>query len=310
MTASSFAGIFTPVVTPFTVAGDLDEAALRGNVKHYLQSRLTGLVVLGSNGEAAQLDDDEADRAIETIRAVMPRDRPLLAGTGRESTRATIAATVRAAQLGVDAVLVRTPSFYKGQMTTEAFVRHFRAVADASPVPVLLYNVTVYTGVNLAPDAVASLSEHPNIVGLKETNSDMVQFAEHVARARDGFVLLAGSASTCYPALVLGASGAILAIAGIVPDLCVTLMDAVRAGRFDEARQLQQQLAPIARLVSSAWGVPGLKAALDLIGLRGGAPRSPLVAAPPAAVEQIRAALNQLGVLQATWPTTAGSGPA
>jgi 4-hydroxy-2-oxoglutarate aldolase len=300
MSASHLAGLYTPVITPFTPSGDLDEAALRFNVERYVQSRLTGLVVLGSNGEAPQLDEVEADRAIATVRAAVPRGRPLLAGTGQESTRATIAATRRAADLGVDGVLVRTPSFYKGQMTTDAFVRHFRAVADASPVPVLLYNVTVYTGVNLLPDAVATLSEHPNIVGLKETNSDMVQFADHVARTREGFVLLTGSASTFYSAMTLGASGAILAIAGIVPDLCVALVDAVHAGRFDEARRVQQRLAPLARLVSATWGVPGLKTALDLAGFRGGSPRSPLVPAPPAAADQLRVELTKLGVLEGT----------
>lgn len=297
MGAPRFAGLYTPIVTPFTAAGELDEGALRANAERYLATRLTGLVVLGSNGEAPQLDADEADRAIAAVRAATPAGRPLLAGTGQESTRATIAATRRAAALGVDAVLVRTPAFYKGQMTTEAFVRHYRAVADASPVPVLLYNVTVYTGVNLSPDAVATLAEHPNIVGLKETNADMVQLGEHVARTGADFAVLTGSASAFYAALALGASGAILAISGIVPELCVSLLDAVRAGRYDEARALQQRLAPIARLVGATWGVPGLKQALDLAGFRGGLPRSPLAPAPPAAAQQLRDELARLGVL-------------
>ena len=203
-----FAGIYTPLVTPFAADGSLDARALARNVERYLRSPLTGLVVLGSNGEAPQLEEDEADRAIETVRDAMPKDRPLLAGTGRESTAATIAATERAAALGVDAVMVRTPSFYKAQMTTDAFVRHYTQVADRSPVPVLLYNVTIYTGVNLLPDAVGILSEHPNIVGIKETGNDMVQFGEYLARAADGFTVLAGSGATYYSALTLGAHGA------------------------------------------------------------------------------------------------------
>ena len=155
----------------------IDERGIAHNVDRYLTSPLTGLVVLGSNGEAAQLEDDEADRAIAIVRERVPRDRPLLAGTGRESTRATIAACRRAAALGVDAVMARTPSFYKPQMTSDGFVRHYTEVADASPVPVLLYNVTMYTGVNLLPDAVEKLSEHPNIVGLKDSGNDMLQIA-------------------------------------------------------------------------------------------------------------------------------------
>ena len=149
-----FAGIYTPIATPFRADGAVDERALAANVSRWMTTPLTGLVVLGSNGEAASLEDGEADRVVDVVRAGVPRSRPLIAGTGRESTRATIAATRRAADAGVNAVLVRTPSFFKPQMTSDAFVRHFTEVADASPVPVLLYNVTLYTGVNLLPDAV------------------------------------------------------------------------------------------------------------------------------------------------------------
>src|SRR6185503_4776300 len=253
-----FAGIYTPLATPFAADGSLDARALARNVGKYLKSPLTGLVVLGSNGEAPQLDDDEADLAIKTVRDAMPTDRPLLAGTGRESTSATIAATKRAADLGVDAVLVRTPSFYKGQMTTDAFVRHYTAVADRSPVPVLLYNVTMYTGVNLLPDAIGILSRHPNIVGVKETNSDMVQFGEYLARAEAGFTVLAGSGATYYSALALGAHGAILAIAGVAAKVCMDIFNAVGDGRFEDAKTLHRSLSAISRLVGAQYGVAGL----------------------------------------------------
>ena len=294
-----FAGVYTPLATPFTADGSLDERGLTANVERYLQTPLTGLVVLGSNGEAPQLDDAEADRAIAVVRAAMPRGRPLLAGTGRESTRATIAATRRAADLGADAVLVRTPAFYKGQMTTEAFVRHYTQVADRSPVPVLLYNVTIYTGVNLLPDAIAALSAHPNIVGIKETNSDMVQFGEYLSRAQEGFTVLAGSGATYYSALALGAHGAILAVGGVAPDLCMNIFKAAADGRFAEARAMQRTLAPLARLVGTAHGVPGLKAALDLLGFVGGAPRPPLLPAGAAAIDAIREQLTALNLLEA-----------
>jgi dihydrodipicolinate synthase/N-acetylneuraminate lyase len=298
----TFAGIYTPLATPFDAAAEIDEAALRANTTRYLVTRLTGLIVLGSNGEAAQLDEDEADRAIAVVRDVVPRGRPLLAGTGRESTRATIAATRRAAALGVDAVMVRTPSFYKAQMTSDVFIRHYREVADASAVPVFLYNVMMYTGVNLMPDAVATLSEHPNIVGVKESGNDMVQLADTLARVREGFVVLAGSALTCYAALALGAHGAVLALGGVVPDLCVELIDRVRAGRHAEARELHRRLMPVARAIGPQHGVPGLKAALDLMGYRGGIPRPPLRPVLPEIVETIRAELIALGVFAAVRP--------
>ena len=224
-------------------------------------------MVLGSNGEAPQLEEDEADLAIKTVREAMPKDRPLLAGTGRESTAATIAATKRAAALGVDAVLVRTPSFYKGQMTTDAFVRHYTQVADRSPVPVLLYNVTIYTGVNLLPEAVGILSRHPNIVGIKETNSDMVQFGEYLARAEEGFTVLAGSGATYYSALALGAHGAILAVAGVAPQFVRRHFQ--RRSRRPPRRgaAMQRRLAPLSKLVGATYGVPGLKAAITLVRL-------------------------------------------
>jgi 4-hydroxy-2-oxoglutarate aldolase len=294
-----FAGIFTPLATTFTAGGALDERALARNVEKYLRSPLTGLVVLGSNGEAPQLDDHEADLAIKTVRGVMPKDRPLLAGTGRESTAATIAATERAAALGVDAVLVRTPSFYKGQMTTDAFVKHYTQVADRSPLPVLLYNVTIYTGVNLLPDAVAILSQHPNIVGIKETNSDMVQFGEYLSRAAEGFTVLAGSGATYFSSLMLGAHGAILAVAGVAPGMCVAIFNAVREGRIEEARRMNRELAPLSKLVGATYGVPGLKAALTLLGFDGGEPRPPLQPVGQQAVDVIRRQLKESGLFEA-----------
>ena len=294
-----FSGIYTPLATPFAADGSLDVRGLARNVEKYLHSPLTGLVVLGSNGEAPQLEEHEADLAIATVREAMPKERPLLAGTGRESTAATIAATERAARLGVDAVLVRTPSFYKGQMTTDAFVKHYTQVADRSPVPVLLYNVTMYTGVNLLPEAIGILSKHPNIVGIKETNSEMVQFGDYLARAADGFTVLAGSGATYFSALMLGAHGAILAVAGVAPDLCVQIFTAVRDGRIEEARKMNRRLAPLSKLVGATYGVPGLKAALTLLGFDGGLPRPPLQPVGQQAIDVIREQLSELGLLSA-----------
>jgi 4-hydroxy-2-oxoglutarate aldolase len=271
-----FAGIYTPIATPFRDDGTVDERALAANVSRWMTTPLTGLVVLGSNGEAASLDDDEADRVVAIVRAGVPSSRPLIAGTGRESTRATIAATRRAAAAGADAALVRTPSFFKPQMTSDAFVRHFTEVADASPVPVLLYNVTLYTGVNLLPDAVERLAIHPNIVGIKESGSDIGQIAEYVARTPDDFTVLAGSATTLVHALCAGCDGAILALASLVPAECASLVMLVGEKRLEEATALQRRLMPLARSVGSTYGVPGLKAALELIGYAGGPPRPPL----------------------------------
>jgi 4-hydroxy-2-oxoglutarate aldolase len=264
-----------------------------------MQTPLDGIVVLGSNGEAAQLDEVESDRVVAIVRDAVPRNRVLIAGTGRESTRATVAATRRAAAAGVDAAIVRTPSFFKPQMTSDVFVRHYTEVADASPVPVLLYNVTLYTGVNLSADAVERLASHPNIAGIKESGGDIGQIAEYVARTPDNFAVLAGSGTTLFHALCAGCTGAILAIAALFPGQCATMRTLVREGRLDEARQLQRRLMSIARTVGSVYGVPGVKAALDLMGFAGGAPRPPLRPLPSQTVEAIRLQLDALGAVLA-----------
>jgi 4-hydroxy-2-oxoglutarate aldolase len=292
-----FAGVFTPIVTPFTRDDEVDAGALRRNVTRWMMTPLTGLVVLGSNGEAPQLDDVEADRVIDIVRAEVPAGRPLIAGTGRESTRAAIAATRRAARAGVDAVLVRTPSFFKAQMTSDLLVRHYTDVADASPVPVLLYNVTMFTGVNLQADAVERLSAHPNIVGIKESGSDIGQIAEYVSRTPDDFTVLAGSATTLCHALCAGCDGAIVALAMLLPDECVRLRELVASRRLDEALALQRRLLPVARTVGTAHGVAALKAALDLKGYEGGLPRPPLRPAPHVVVDTITRQLHELANL-------------
>ena len=293
-----FSGLFHPLVTPFTPDGDADPGAIARNAQRLLKTPLTGLVVLGSNGESPQLEDDESDRLIAAVRDVVPADRPLLAGAARESTRATIAACKRAAALGVSAVMVRTPSFYKNMMTSDAFVKHFTEVADASPAPVILYNVTMYTGVTLQPDAVGLLSRHRNIVGIKESGNDMQLLADYLAAsAGEDFVVLCGSATSFFSALALGVHGGVLALSGIVPEKCVEVMRLVRDGEIERARALQHSLMPIARAIGAQHGVPALKAALTMLGYETGDPRPPLRPAPPTVLNALRTQLTALGLL-------------
>ena len=285
-------GVLAPLPTPFDESGELDLARLRAALPRWVASPLTGFVVLGTNGEAGLLNDREADAVIAEARACVPSGRTLLAGTARESTREAINAARRASELGADAVLVRTPCFFKGQMTGPAFERHYVAVADASPVPVLLYNFTNATGVNLLPDTVGRLAAHPNIIGIKESGSDITQIADLVDVAPSGFAVLAGSASTLQAALSAGVSGAILALGALLPEACVRLFTLMGEGRHQEAHMLQRQLLPLARLISTGHGVPGLKAALRLSGIDAGYPRLPLAPAPDTAVDAIRTALH------------------
>jgi 4-hydroxy-2-oxoglutarate aldolase len=285
------AGVFAPIPTPFDDRDRVDTSRLRAALARWIARPLTGFVVLGSNGEAVLMDDFEADQVIVTSRDAVPLGRRLIVGAGRESTQAAIKASKRAAEHGADAVLVRTPGFFKAQMTTDAFVRHYTAVADASPVPVLLYNFTALTGVNLLPAAVATLALHPNIVGMKESGGDIAQIADVVSGTPAGFNVLAGSAATFYPALCVGAVGGILALGCAAPDACVRLFELTRAGRHDEAVALQRRLVPLARLLGPTHGVPGLKAALNLLGYDVGLPRPPLAPLPEAAIPALREAL-------------------
>lgn len=271
-------GVLTPIPTPLDERDDVDLGRLKASLTRWLASPLTGFVILGSNGEAALLDEDESDRVVSAARAVVPTRRTFIVGTGREATRAAIDATKRAAALGADAVLVRTPGFFKTQMTTDVFVRHYTAVADASPVPVLLYNFTAVTGVNLPVEAVARLAGHHNIAGMKESNGDVLRIGDLVGAAgTHDFKVLVGSATTFVEALRIGAVGGILALGSVLPDACTKLFALTRAGRHDEARALQQELLPLAKFLGSMHGVAGLKAALKLVGCDVGDPRPPLV---------------------------------
>lgn len=297
------AGVYAPVPTPFDAHDVFDPARFQRALTRWVASPLTGFVVLGSNGEAPLLDDIESERVIGTARAAIPADRPMIVGTGRESTRATIAASTRAATLGADAVIVRTPGFFKSQMTTDVFVRHYTAVADATPVPVLLYNFTAATGVNMAADAVGRLARHPNIVGIKESGGDVAQIADFIANGGPGFQVFAGSSTSFYASLCVGAAGGILALACVVPEACVRLFALVRRGEHDEARDLQRRLVPLARLLGQRFGVSGLKAALHLVGFDVGDPRPPLSPLDPAG----RGALDEaLGALAGQFPGAPG----
>ena len=222
-------GIFPPIATPFK-DDEVDLDAMRSNVTKWMKTGLAGVLVLGSNGEAPMLDADESYRVACAAREAVPKEKTLIVGAGEESTRSTIAAVRRAADAGADVVLVRTPCYFKNQMTTDLFVRHFTAVADASPVPVLPYNVPGLTGVKMAAEAVAKLAPHPNIPGVKDSSADLTQIADLVAMTPAGFNVMVGSAPTLYASLCVGAVAGIVAAACVVPDLVVQLYDLTRAG--------------------------------------------------------------------------------
>ena len=271
-------GIIPPMVTPFDANGDIVYADFESNLDRYLEVGVTGYLVLGSNGEAVYLEHDEKLRLIEAARKRIPDSMLLLAGTGLESTRATIELTREAAERGVDGVLVKNPSYYKSRMDRDAYLAHFTAVADASPVPIVLYNVPMFTGISMAADVVIDLSRHPNIHGLKESAGNVQLISEVVWSApADGFSVLAGSAQTLYPNMMAGARGGIVALACAAPAAMLALYRAVVDGDYPRAARLQRILAPSAVAVTAKYGVAGLKAAMETCGFRSGLPRRPLL---------------------------------
>ena len=298
MPPSALRGIFAPVTTPFK-GDDLDLPAFRRNTRHYATTPLAGLVVLGSNGEAASLDDAESDALIEAAREEYPREKWLIAGTGRESVKMTLAACRRAAGLGADAVMVRTPSFFKTRITAESLREYYTAIADGSPAPVILYNITAFTGVNLLPETAAELSRHPNVIGIKDSGGDITVISDLVAECRPGFPVLAGATTMLYASLCVGGQGATVGPGAVAPEICVGVQDAFDRGDHAGAKRLQALLVPISKSVGAKWSVPGLKVAVDAYGLAGGPPRLPLLPVPPDGVRLIHeqvAALQQVSV--------------
>jgi 4-hydroxy-2-oxoglutarate aldolase len=285
-------GVFPPLVTPFRQDGALDLAAFEANLESYSTEDLAGYLVLGSNGEAGSLDEDEK---LSLVCAARERSagRTLLVGSGLESTRATIDLTRRVADAGADAVLVLTPHYYKPQMTVEALRGHFEDVADASPVPVLLYSVPQFTGLPFPVPLAAALSVHPRIHGMKESSGDIGLLGRIKGAVPESFRVLCGAAAVFYPALCLGAAGGVLAAACCSPRPVAALHRAFERGDHAAARRLQEALAALAAAVTTPYGVPGLKAAMDQSGRRGGAIRAPLRPVPASLAAEIRPLLDR-----------------
>jgi len=289
-------GIFVPLATPLSAdGGAIEFGRLRENLSVYNKTGLAGYVVGGSTGEAILLSWEETERQFAAVAESAAPNKLLIAGTGVESTAETILRTRRAAEIGYHAALVRTPHYYKPAMTHAALLTYFRAVADASPIPIIVYSIPQFTGVEVPGSLVAKLAEHPNICGIKDSWGKLPVIQENIAAAPKRFQTLVGSASILEPSLKLGAAGAILGLACIVPDLCVQLYDAARAGKSARAEEIQQRLSPVSQKCVSELGVAGVKYSMDCLGMYGGPPRPPLL---PLTQEQQDAVKSVLATLQ------------
>jgi dihydrodipicolinate synthase/N-acetylneuraminate lyase len=282
-------GVFPPLVTPFRESGALDLRAFESNLDLYASHDLGGVLVLGSNGEASSLEEAEKLALVGVARA-RAEDRVVLVGTGLESTQGTIVLTRKVADLGADAALVLTPCYYKARMTPDVLRRHFEAVADASPIPILLYSVPAFSGIVWPAGLAEALSTHPRIVGIKESSGDVGLLTRLRTGTRAGFAVVCGSAPIFYPALCVGAPAGILAVACAVPHTVAALYRAHETGDHERARTLQTALMPLAVAVTAGHGVAGLKAAMDAAGFEGGRVRAPLQSVP----EPVRAEIAEL----------------
>jgi 4-hydroxy-2-oxoglutarate aldolase len=312
-------GVLLPLTTPFVENGGIDTAAVRSNIQKWSETGVAGCVVLGSTGERVHLDEREYLELIETARAEVasgPEPLAFIVGAGQQSTRGTINEIKIAADAGADAVLVITPHYYRSSITQDVLIEHYTAVADASPARVILYSMPALTGIKIEPETAARLSEHQNIIGIKDSSSDVEGIKRTVdlvrasrsgegSSARDDFAVLTGNGTVLCDALRAGADGAILAVGCVVPQLCVEIFRAVEAGENERPASLQEKLSPLAHAVTTKHGIGGLKAALDMVGYVGGTVRAPLRMPGEEARREIARLLREAQAVMAEHPIDA-----
>jgi 4-hydroxy-2-oxoglutarate aldolase len=287
-------GIYPALTTPYAADGSVSLANLKHNIHRYNNTDLAGYVVLGSTGEAVMLSKAEMDGVLVTVQEAAVPGKRLIAGTGAESTVETIERCKRAAELGYHVALVKTPHYYKPAYKPDVLIAHYRSVADASPIPVLLYSVPQFTGVTLDTPEIVALAGHANIIGIKDSSANVQRLSEVVAAAPGRFQVLTGGASVVYPSLAIGARGAILALACALPEKCVALYDFCRREQFAAARELQTIVARASKLIVSEGGLAGVKYVMDQRGYRGGVPRLPLPSLSESKKHRISDLLQQI----------------
>lgn len=285
-------GLLLPLTTPFKSDETIDAQGLASNIEQWNRVGVSGYVVLGSTGERVNLDEREYLQVIEAARNATPTTMTFIVGAGQQSTRGTIAEIERAARAGAEAVLVITPNYYRSAITREALVNHYTAVAEGSSTPIILYSMPDLTGIKIEPETAARLSEHQNIIGMKDSSNDTPTFRKTVSMVADGFAMMIGNGAVFNESLQAGARGGILAVGCCAPQICLEIYRAVQAGDLDFAAALQEKLTPLARAVTKTYGIGGLKAAMEMAGYAGGDVRAPLSRPSDEALAEIRTLLN------------------
>lgn len=289
-------GIMPPIATPF-INDDVAYDKLAQNFSKWNKTGLSGFIVMGSNGESVFLTRNEKLKLVEEVKKNISDNKLLIAGTGSDSIRETISLTNDAADRGADYALILTPSFYKSEMKPAAYIKYFSAVADKSKIPVIIYNVPKFTGVDIEAETVAKLAEHKNIVGIKNSSENIRQTTEMIDQTPKDFAVIIGIASVLYPGLAAGAVGGILALANIAPDECVQIQKFVEEGKHSDALELQKKMLPVNKAITAKYGVAGLKAAMDMLGYFGGEPRAPLSVLNDSDKQIIKQILNNAKII-------------
>jgi 4-hydroxy-2-oxoglutarate aldolase len=280
-------GVYPALTTPFAADGSVSVEGIKHNITRYNSTGLAGYVAMGSTGESVLLSHAEWETVLVAVKEAAASGMRLIAGTGAESTAETIEKTRRAAELGYDLALVKTPHYYKPAYKPDVLIAHYRRVADASPIPLLLYSVPVFTGMTLEAPEIGVLAQHPNIIGIKDSSGHVLRVVETVAVAPPEFQILVGAPPTLLPSLTVGARGGILALASALPEMCVALFHASRRGELEKARDLQNRLLRASAAIVTEAGIGGIKFVMDQRGYRGGIPRLPLVPPSEAAKQRM-----------------------
>jgi 4-hydroxy-2-oxoglutarate aldolase len=295
--AEKIQGVYAALTTPFE-KDKISTNYFRKNIKKYNTFSLAGYVVAGSSGEAAYLTDEECEILVKEALESRTPDKKIIIGTARESTALTIDFTNRLVAPGIEAALIRTPSYFKSAMTGEALKRHYYAIADEVQIPVIPYHIPLVTGLSIDQKLIIELSEHPNIIGIKDSSGNLPFLGEVIPDLPPDFSYLLGAGSVFFFGLCLGASGGILRLADIIPGQCVTLYNDFLDGEWERASKLQRDIIPLNNAIIQRYGISGTKHAMDLLGFYGGPPRKPILPLDEEdkiEIEQILKNLNLLG---------------
>ncbi len=295
--AKEFKGVFAALTTPF-IEEEISLEKLKQNILEYNSFDLAGYVILGSSGEALYLTDQESETFVQKAKEYTAPGRQVIVGTAKESAKLTSEFTNRLARHEIDAALVRTPSYYKRQLNREALKTYYLTIADSSQVPILIYHIPQHTGISVDTELIFELSQHPNIVGMKDSSGNLAFMSELVPKVAPDFSFLLGAGSIILSGLSMGAKGGILALAAVAPGECAQLYKLFLAGHIEEARKLQVKLIPLNKALTQLWGIPAIKYALDAVGFFGGEPRLPLLPLEEPEQQKIDKILEKLDLFQ------------